>query len=306
VATIGITPLVLLAAPRIADALGKLPIPDHLRSGAETDVPGDDHHGLENHLVVIGYGVNGRNVTRAAMIAGIPYVAVDLNASLVHAAREEGVSIHYGDATRQALLEHLGVGRARVVVVALSDAAATRRVIALARAVNPTCSIVARTRYVREMDALSQLGASIVIPEELETSVEIVSRVLSSYLVPRREIETFISEIRSGGYEMWRTPTHQGAAMFELRQTLTDVDITPLRVDDQSAIVGQRLAESDLRRLYGITVLAIRREDDLIPNPGGDEIVRAGDVLVVMGLGEEIAAAGGLLTRPEKGARTTG
>jgi len=300
VATIGITPLMVRAGPRIAAAVGHLPIPDHLRAGTEVDAPGEDHDALENHLVVIGYGINGRNVTRAAMIAGVPYVAVDLNASLVNAARDEGVSIHYGDASRQALLEHLGVARARVVVVALSDAAATRRVIALARSVNRTCSIIARTRYVREMDALSELGASIVIPEELETSVEIVSRVLSSYLVPRREIEAFVSELRSGGYEMWRSPTHQGAAMFELRQTLTDVDITPLRVDDQSAIVGQRLAESDLRRLYGITVLAIRREDDLIPNPGGEEVVQAGDVLVAMGLGEEIAAACDLVMRRDE------
>jgi K+/H+ antiporter YhaU regulatory subunit KhtT len=86
--------------------------------------------------------------------------------------------------------------------------------------------------------------------------------------------------------------------MFELRQTLTDVDIMPVRVADDGAIVGQKLAESDLRRLYGITVLAIRREDDLVPNPGGDEVVRAGDVLVVMGLGEEIAAARDLFAGP--------
>jgi CPA2 family monovalent cation:H+ antiporter-2 len=298
VATIGLTPFLLRAAPRVADVLGRLPLPDRLVSGRLAAVPADPETVLENHLVVIGYGVNGRNVSRAARIAGIPYVAVDTNPGLVHAARAEGAEIYYGDATRDSLLEQVGVSRARVVVVALSDAAATRRVIALARGLNSTCSIVARTRYVREMEALGDLGASIVIPEELETSVEIVSRVLASYLIPRREIEAFVSEIRSGGYEMWRTPTHQGDAMFELRQTLTDVDIMPVRVADDGAIVGQKLAESDLRRLYGITVLAIRREDELVPNPGGDEVVRAGDVLVVMGLGEEIAAARDLFVGP--------
>jgi CPA2 family monovalent cation:H+ antiporter-2 len=298
VATIGLTPFLLRAAPRVADVLGRLPLPDRLVAGHLAAAPAGTEAVLENHLVVIGYGVNGRNVSRAARIAGIPYVAVDTNPGLVHAARAEGAEIYYGDATRDSLLEQVGVSRARVVVVALSDAAATRRVIALARGLNSTCSIVARTRYVREMEALGDLGASVVIPEELETSVEIVSRVLASYLVPRREIEAFVSEIRSGGYEMWRRPTHQGDAMFELRQTLTDVDIMPVRVAEDGAIVGQKLAESDLRRLYGITVLAIRREDELVPNPGGDETVRAGDVLVVMGLGEEIAAARDLFAGP--------
>jgi CPA2 family monovalent cation:H+ antiporter-2 len=298
VATIGLTPFLLRAAPPIADVLGRLPLPDRLVSGQLAAAPAAAETILENHLVVIGYGVNGRNVSRAARIAGIPYVAVDTNPGLVHAARAEGAEIYYGDATRDSLLEQVGVARARVVVVALSDAAATRRVIALARGLNSTCSIVARTRYVREMEALGDLGASVVIPEELETSVEIVSRVLASYLIPRREIEAFVSEIRSGGYEMWRRPTHQGDAMFELRQTLTDVDIMPVRVAEDGAIVGQKLAESDLRRLYGITILAIRREDEIVPNPGGDEVVQAGDVLVVMGLGEEIAAARDLFAGP--------
>jgi len=166
----------------------------------------------------------------------------------------------------------------------------------LVRALNPACSIVARTRYVREVEALRELGADTVIPEELETSVEIVSRVLESYLVPRREIETFVAEMRAGDYQMWRAQTAERASLLDLRQTLTEIEITTLRVDDESAIAGQRLRDSDLRRLFGVSVVAIRRGDDIIPNPGGDEVVRGGDLLVVLGLGEEIAAASGLLT----------
>ena len=291
VATIGLTPFILRGAPALADGIGRLPLPDRLRIGSVPEAPSHQPAELENHLIVIGYGVNGRNVTRAAIVAGIPYVSVDMSPSVVTAARALGVSIHYGDATRQALLEQLGIARARVVVVALSDPAATRRVIALARSLAPTCSIIARTRYVREMEALSELGATLVIPEELETSVEIVSRVLGSYLVPRRERDAFIAEIRSGGYEMWRSPGHEAASMFELRETLTDLDISSMRVDPNSEIAGQRLSDSDLRRLYGVTVLAIRRQEELVPNPGGDEVVQPGDMLVLMGLGEEMAAA---------------
>ena len=298
VATIGLTPFLMRMGPRVGDALDRLPLPDRLRLGTTTIGPsGADHDELANHLIVIGYGVNGRNVSRAARIAGIPYVVVDMNPSLVDAARQDGVPIHYGDASRQAFLEYLGVVRAHVVVVALSDAAATRRVVALARDLNPLCSIVARTRYVREMDVLESLGANVVVPEELETSVEIMSRVLSTYLVPRREIQAFIAEVRAGGYEMLRSPSGAGATMFDLRQTLTDVEITTLRCDPGSPLVGQRLADSDLRSVYGVTVIAIRRGDELRPNPGGDERIEAGDLLVVMGLGEEVAAASALVTR---------
>ena len=224
-----------------------------------------------------------------------------MNPALVTAERARGVPIHYGDATREALLEHLGVPRARAVVIALSDAAATRQVTSLVRALNPTCSIVARTRYVREVEALRALGADSVVPEELETSVEIVSRVLTGYLVPRTEIDAFVSEIRAGNYEMWRSPAATGPNLLDLKQTLTDVEITTLRVEPGSKLAGQRLMDSDLRRIYGVSVVAIRRNEDLVPNPRGEERVQAGDLLVVLGLGEEIAAAGALAAAPKVG-----
>jgi CPA2 family monovalent cation:H+ antiporter-2 len=299
VATIGVTPFMLRAAPRAATLFGRLPIGERRAVARETQPPSGP---LENHIVIVGYGINGRNVARASQMAGVPYVVVDMNPQIVAAERARGVPIHYGDATRQALLEHLGLKKARAVVIVLSDAAATRQVTAAVRAVNVGCTIIARTRYVREVDALKALGADTVIPEELETSVEIVSRVLASYLVPRREIEAFVSEIRAGDYEMWRSPATAGADLLDLKHALTDLEITSLRVDPGSAIAGQRLIDSDLRRLYGVTVVAIRRGEDVLANPGGDEVVQADDLLVVLGLGEEIAAASVLVVaEPDEG-----
>ncbi len=292
VATIGLTPFMLRAAPGLVRLLHRLPIADRPDGPREVQI---DHTTFDRHLVIVGYGVNGKNVARAAQIAGVPYVVVDMNPTLVASESDRGVPIHYGDATRQALLEHLGVRRARAVVIVLSDAATTRQVTALVRSLNVGCTIVARTRYVREVEALKQLGADVVIPEELETSVEIVSRVLASYLVPKREIEAFVSEIRAGGYEMWRSSRAGSASLLDLRHTLTDLEVTTLRVDPGSAMDGQRLVESDLRRVYGVTVIAIQRDDDLIANPAGDVEVRAGDLLVVFGLGEELAAANDLV-----------
>jgi CPA2 family monovalent cation:H+ antiporter-2 len=294
VATIGVTPFMMAAAPGAADFVARLPFADRrsvLREEASAPVT------VENHLVVIGYGVNGRNVSKAAELAGVPYVVIDMNPSLVAAGRLNGVPIHYGDATRAAMLEHIGVRRARAVVIVLSDAAVTRQVTALVRGMNVGCTIVARTRYVREVEALRALGADTVIPEELETSVQIVSRVLASYLVPRSEIESFVSEIRAGDYEIWRSPVETGSNLLDLSHAMPDLEVTSLRVQPGSPLAGQRLSESDLRRVYGVTVVAIRRGEGLLANPSGDTVVEADDVLVVLGLGEEILAASVLVTK---------
>jgi monovalent cation:H+ antiporter-2, CPA2 family len=290
VVTMGVTPLMLAAARPLTGVLRGVPALERLGPGSLAQHSGEHHEERSGHVVVIGYGVNGRNVARAARVGGIPYVAVDMNPSLVAAARESGVDVYYGDATRQAFLEYLGVTRARAVVVAISDAAATRQIIALVRSLNQTCTIIARTRYVHEVEALLELGATVAIPEELETSIEIVTRILAAYLVPRTEIETFIAEIRASEYEMLRSLAEPTADLHDLRQTLANVEIGTLRVGSQSVLDGQALEETDLRKLYGVSVVAIRRGEEMMPNPGGGELIRAGDLLVLLGLAEEIAA----------------
>jgi len=84
-------------------------------------------------------------------------------------------------------------------VIAISDAAATRRIVELSRRLNPSAYIIARTRYTNEVNPLYSLGANDVIPEEFETSIEIISRVLHRYFIPVNEIDKHISEIRKDG-----------------------------------------------------------------------------------------------------------
>src|SRR5437867_9852362 len=94
--------------------------------------------------------------------------------------------------------------KARMIVIAISDAAATRRCVAVARSLNSTAAILVRTRYVSEVDFLLQLGANNVIPEEFETSIEIFSRVLEHYNIPDHLINQQISVVRAEGYGMLR------------------------------------------------------------------------------------------------------
>ena len=291
VASIALTPFLIAVGPRVADAVDGLPIPPRFRVGALPKSASPAAEGVDDHLVVVGFGVNGSNVARAARVGGIPFVVIEMNPTVVREQRALGVDIHYGDASQAAVLEHAGVARARVVVVAISDAAATRRVVALVRTLSPSCHVVARTRYLREVEPLRAAGAHLVIPEELETSLEIVARVLAAYLVPRRDIEGFLAEMRAGGYEMLRTPNAAFPSMADLQLTLSDIEISTLKVDEGSPIAGRRLDETDLRRLFGITVVAIRRGEEVLANPGGDTVVQAGDGLIVLGLSDEVNAA---------------
>ena len=204
VLTMAATPFIVSAAPHVADAMLRLPLPRRLVSGLK-GIQATEETDQTNHVIIIGFGFNGRNVAKAARAADIPYVIVEMNPEIVETARAKGEPIFYGDAIYDPVLEHANIKAARAVVVVISDAAASRRIVATAEGLNPTVHIIARTRYLAEVEPLYRVGANEVIIEEFETSVEIFTRVLTEYRIPDDRIQQFVSEVRANGYEMFRT-----------------------------------------------------------------------------------------------------
>ena len=171
------------------------------------------------------------------------------------------------------------------MVIAISDPSATRRITELARRLNPDIFIIARTRYIQEMRPLHDLGANEVIPEEYETSIEIFSRVLSRYEISRDKIESFIEEIRSDGYEMFRSYSREPYCSANL--SLMTEDISTLRVGLGSAAAERPLGELELEALH-IKPLAVHRGMDTLSNPQRDLVLLPEDVVILMGPEENI------------------
>ncbi|HSN88375.1 MAG TPA: cation:proton antiporter, partial [Thermoanaerobaculia bacterium] len=121
--------LTMLATPALvslAPALGSWP--SRAAGGAPAAPAGDPgDRPLRNHVIVVGLGVNGRNLSRVLKSAGIPYVALELDPDIGRRARTEGEPVIYGDATRWEILESAGISRASVIVFAISDREAVRR-----------------------------------------------------------------------------------------------------------------------------------------------------------------------------------
>ncbi len=172
------------------------------------------------------------------------------------------------------MLQHANIKDARIVVAAINDPTATRRIIEVIRRLNPKAHLIVRTPYLQEMKPLYELGANEVIPEEFETSVEIFTRVLAKYLIPRDEIERLVTEVRSDGYEMFRNLSKASASFSDLKLQLPDVDISTFRISQGSPLIGKTFAQIELRRRYGVSVVAIRRDAQILPNPGADTLLQ--------------------------------
>lgn len=294
VSTMAVAPFAIMAGPRLGDQVVRLPLPRFLRAGEEP--PGEeDAPGLRDHLVIVGYGQSGRTLARAAAIGGIPFVAIDLNPETVARERAAGTSIFFGDATAPAILEHAGIGEARVLAVVISDNRAIRAITTLAHRMNPGIRIIVRTRFISDVGQLHDLGADEVIPEEFETSIEVFTRVLATYHVPKDTIERFTRDVRAALYEPLRSTVPPAADLHELARQLPQQELATLDLAPTSPAAGQSLADLDLRRTLGVSALAVLRGGESYPNPSGELVLAPGDHLIVLGTAEQILEANRLL-----------
>jgi len=198
--SMALTPVLMVIAPRVAAWLG---------AGRQEPEHREDE--AREGLLIVGYGLNGRNLYQAAHEAGIRVSIIEMNPDTVRIEREKGVPIGFGDATQDAVLLHAGVRAARVVVIAISDPAATGRITERVRDLNPDTHIIARTRFTSEIPRLQDLGADEVIPEEFETAIRIFVRTASSLGLPVEATEAQVQHLRDSGYAaLCREPDAQG------------------------------------------------------------------------------------------------
>ncbi len=289
--SMAVTPFIMKYAPNISDWLLRRPMPERLRHFNQLSTHADEEPAeaeLEDHVIVIGYGVTGRNVARAASYARLPYVVLDLDPDRVAAARQAGHPASYGDATSDFVLQHIHVYNARVVVIAINDPQACRLIITQIRNICKTVYLIVRTRAISEVTEFHRLGANEVIPEEFEVSVEVFTRLLNRYLVPQDEIETFARDIRADAYEMLRPRPHH-ATIQERLLSIPDVNITCLKaLHSENEVIGKPLAKSNIRNEYGVNLIALMRADKLITDIGGDTVIKQDDVLYLIGEPEAI------------------
>ena len=296
--TMLLAPLLIQVAPLLAARAPHLPVPRLLQrlqlDGGSS--PAEPAAARRGHVVLVGYGLNGRNVARVLRETAIPYVVLELNGMLVREARQDGQPVVYGDATRREVLEACDIGAASMLVLAISDLAATRQAVRVARAAKSDIYILARTRAVSEIDELYHLGADEVIPEEFETSVEIFSRVLERYHVAHNVIDAQRRIIRGEGYGMLRGASMATSAALDriaevLEATLTDTFL----VTRGSQADGCTLRLLELRRRSGATVIAVVRAGQPTTNPSPDLHLHANDTLVLVGNHAALEAAFALL-----------
>ncbi|HET6528386.1 MAG TPA: cation:proton antiporter [Balneolaceae bacterium] len=288
------TPFMVQTGPRVGNLLAETPL-RHFARVAKTNkqkTPADIS--LEDHVIIIGYGPAGRHLVQVLRDTGIPFIVVEMNPESVKEMQRQNIPAIFGDASRPYILNLAAVKRAKLCVIATNDPGSSPRIIQQARHLNPTLQIIVRSRYLSEFEYFEKMGADIVVPEEMETTVRLFSHVLGAYMIPPEEIENHIQTLRAQDYGIVRGSIQEAHLMVLQGLDEEGLHTRAVTVRNGSPAADKNLQELNLRNEYQLTVLAVKRGEQTIGNPAGDFRLRAGDRLVMVANAEKFAKSADL------------
>lgn len=259
---------------------------------------------VEGHVVIIGYGRVGRHIANLLEQMSIPHLVIDSDAERIEELNQRGIPNLFGDASNSEVLTHAGLARARALVVAGPDEAASGLVVAAARDIAPKLPIIARASTEEGIKHLADLGAQDVIHPELEGGLEIVRHTLLKLDFPLQEIIQYMDAVRHDRYDMQVNTEEEHRLLHDLIHATQSIGVTWLTLVPESPLVGQTIAEADLRARTGASIVAILRDKQVMANPKSHTVFAVDDRIGFIGDEEQIAAVKELLSVQPLGKET--
>ncbi len=249
--------------------------------------------------LILGYGLTGQNLAKVLRNANIPYKIIDQDGWIIRKAMESGEPALYGDGTHPEILEAAGIHRANCLVITSTDSHSIRQGAKIARQMNSELHIIICTRELDQIDRLIELGANEVIVEELESSIELVTRVLQRAHLPMNLIRTQSRLLRGHQYEMLRSMDPSPKARKEILSLLSAGTVDSFLISEDSPWVNLSLSDLGLYREKAATIAAVIRAEITHPNPSNEWVLEGGDILILLGSHIQMDRAWKLLEKSE-------
>lgn len=243
--------------------------------------------GLKDHVVLIGGGRIGRFTSELLQRLNLPAVLVELDYRRVLSAKDSQLAVIFGDATQQVVLEAANVGTARLVLITVPVVSVTEAIVDQVRAINPSARIVARAEGAAQLRDLHAYGITDVVQPELEASVEMIRQALLHLDLGVTEVHQVTSKMRAEMYGPLFGEDSDYHRLVQLGGAVQLFDFSWVDVQPGSPLAGQSLADLELRRRTGVSIVGIMRGGVLQQNPGPDDVIEAGDLLAVVGQPEQ-------------------
>ncbi|MFO1381811.1 MAG: monovalent cation:proton antiporter-2 (CPA2) family protein [Chitinivorax sp.] len=243
----------------------------------------------DNHVIVCGYGRSGQSLGRLLAQEEISFFALDLDPERVKEAATAGDSVVFGDASKREVLLAAGLSRAQGVVISFNDTATALKILSHVNSLRPELPVIVRTFDDNDIDKLKQAGATEVVAEVLEGSLMLATHAMMLLGVPLNRVLQHIRRVREQRYDLFR-----GFFVGLSDESLTITDklqprLHSVLIGEGAAAAGKTLQQCAIAEL--VTVKSVKRRNikGIAPEPQLE--IMAGDVLVLLGLPDDLATA---------------
>ncbi len=242
---------------------------------------------LQNHVIIAGGGSLGARVGSVLQSLEHPYVILEPHHATFLRERKEGLSLLYGDPGQDVMLEAAGVTRAKLLLVTLSGRMDTLEVVKRARKHNSALPIMARGESPEECRLLEEHGITRIINPELESGLEMARQTLLQLDLPATLVQREIEALRrlSSWDSLESLPEHK--ALADLRNATSRIHLEWLYLREECPLAHQTLGESSIRRNFGLSVVAVKRGEELFSNLDGTFLLLPEDYIAVVGTHEQ-------------------
>ncbi len=244
---------------------------------------------LTDHVILCGFGRVGRNLGIVLKSYDIPFVIIETNGAILADLTALEIPHIYGEASSLVVLLRANLRRARCLVVTVPDPIAATTIIGMAKHYNPEIKIIARAHRTEDIEIFRATGANAVVQPEFEASLEMCRVTLLGINRPSEEIQQALNDLRMQRYTLFQASISEPLLSRALGQAQDDYVGVWFRVGSES-VSGRSIIDLDVRKKTGATVLAIKRDDNVIPHPDSSVTVELGDELYVFGASDQLAA----------------
>ncbi len=251
---------------------------------------------LVDHVVIVGYGRVGKHMVDVLEKLSVPMLVIEGDAERITSLNQRGIPTLYGDASNSEVIDHAHLDRANVLVVTIPDETSAELIVTAARDLNPDLLIVARAATEEGVQMLSNRGANHTIHPELEGGLEMVHHTLLSLGFPLQEVHLYADAVRKDHYDVQVNTEEEHRLLHEMINAMANIEVIWLRLPTGNSLVGQTLAEANLRARTGASVVAIIRNKQAMANPKSHTIFEAEDRIGFIGDKEQMEAAERLLS----------
>jgi CPA2 family monovalent cation:H+ antiporter-2 len=295
--TLVVTPFILGAVPPLLQWAESVEWLKPILGNSEEVLDASEEPALQQHVIVCGYGTVGQSIVKVLRAYDYPVVVIDQNESTIQQLREAKIPYIYGNAASTQVLERAQVAQAMGMALSLPDGMSTRLCLKRALEFAPNLDVIVQAEEDKDIELLYQLGAKEVVQPEFEASLEMSAHLLFGMGLPELVIRKQVEEIRTDHYLDFQAKRPAELVARDLRRAAQEMNSRWYALPELSPAVGLPLAQLDLRRLTGITLMAILRQGgEELDYPDPQTLLQPGDRLLVVGQPEELDALAALMS----------